>query len=158
MFIAGHYTAAFTPPSGSSASIGDTREGFRLRENHHKQDIQTDTYGDGEVDGVGRGLSAEVQLDYVDYDLIRSVLYGQNPIGDAKSNVGLLLTTLAGQLVLTPVSGTTAASNGGGAFTATKAIVTTDIETMLASKLRSGPCTFKLYPNSSTGKLYTFAS
>jgi hypothetical protein len=90
----------------------------------------------------------------VDYDLIKAALYKANTQGLPKANVGKVLVGLASALVLTPAAGVTAVET----FTFHKAIVESDIETLLASKLRQGPCTFRCYPDpANSNKAYTVA-
>jgi hypothetical protein len=155
-YIAGHYTGTYKAPAGSALTIGTTREGFRLRETHHSQQILTDDGGEAPVDGVQQGTEVLLSLDYVEYDSIRAVLYAANVRGQPKANVGKLLSALAGQLVLTPAAGTPAETLdvSGNSWVFYKAIIDSDIETLLASKLRQGPCTFRCYPDPATGKAY----
>ena len=136
--IAGHYTATW-----NGSSIGSTATGFALHETHHKEDVHSDDYGDAPIDGIQQGTECEITLDFIDYDLILAAEYAQNTQGSANPNVGHTLTSLAQALVLTPVAGTPAASL---VWTFTKAIVISDIETLLSAKLRQGPCRFKCYP------------
>ena len=126
-FIAGPYTATYAPGTGGSgvgspASIGKTREGFTERLDFHHQPIMTDDGGEAQVDGVQLGRDTLVTLDYVEYDLIKAAIHAAEPEGKVYDNVGKLLTSLAGPLVLTPVAGTTAATSGG-THTFHKAIV-----------------------------------
>lgn len=153
-FIAGHYAATW-----NGTSIGTTREGFHLKETLHDEHILTDDGGDAPVDGVQRGTECMITLDYVEYDSIKPALYAQTGTpGDVMTNVGKLLTTLAKSLVLTAKAGTSAATVVGAiaTLTATKAIVVSDIDTLMASKLRQGPITLRLLPDSaSANKAYT---
>lgn len=151
-FIAGHYDATW---GDTPVDIGTTREGFRLLETHHAEMIVTDDFGDAPVDGVQRGTEARLSLDYVDYTLMAAPLYAQNPAG-TNDNVGKLLTGLAEQLVLTAVAGTPAFLIAGGikTLTAIKAIVVSDLETLMAARVRQGPCTFHLLPDPATGDPY----
>lgn len=146
--IAGHYDATW-----DGDDIGSTRDGFRLRETMHAEMILDDEYGDAPVDGVNRGCEVLITLDYIDYDLVKDAIYAHvGTEGDVLSNVGKLLTGLAKTLVLTAKTGTPAAS-GIATLTADKAIIVSDVETLLASRLRQGPITFRCFPNSS-GEAY----
>lgn len=156
-FIAGAFTATYAPAAGSAVSIGATREGFRVRENIHVQHIVSDVAGDAPVDGIMQGVEVTVSLDYIDYALIKAAIYAASTQGQPLSKVGYLeaatasQTGLGGALVLTPVSNTPAdlADTPNGTWTFHAAIVESDVETLLSSKLRQGPITFRCYPNSS---------
>lgn len=154
-FTAGHYTATW-----NSASIGETENGFRLQAINHHEPIVTDDFGDVPVDGVVRGTEYRLMLDWVDYEAIDAVLFAQaDTAGACKSNVGKLLSGLAKELILTAVSGTPAADGSIYTLTATLAIVVTDFEVLLASRLRKGPCTFQLLPDpNSSNKAFTIAA
>lgn len=158
-FIAGHYAATWR-----AVSIGTTRDGFRLQETFHAEMIVTDDYGDVPVDGIQRGIESRLVLDWVDYDLMvedtarAGALYAQTDglaTLDLVANrrVGHTLVSLAEELVLTATPATPAATNVVGGIltlTAPKAIVVSDIETILAARLRQGPCTFQLFPDPAT--------
>lgn len=143
-FITGHYTAAYF-----GNSIGTTREGFRIRENHHHQPVLTDEGGEAPVDGVQQGTETTITLDWVDYNLIKSALYVSNPQGQPMANVGKTLTGIAHQLVLTAAAGTPAAAQDGvgNSWVFYKAIITDETELLLATKLRQGPATFRVFPD-----------
>jgi hypothetical protein len=150
MFIAGPYTATYAPAGSTSGGsvgtdIGRTREGFTESIEYHHQPIQTDAGGESQVDGVQLGVDHLVRLDYVDYDLVKAAIHAVEPEGKVYDNVGKLLTSLAGPLVLTPVAGTTAAASGG-THTFHKAIIE-NAEILFSSRLRQGPLTFRCFPD-----------
>ena len=151
MFIAGHYTATYDPlgptSGGTSASIGATRDGFHLRETLHDQPINADYAGEVPVDAINQGAEVSVTLDYIEYDLILPALYAHSAAGQGLNNVGQSLVALSGLLTLTPASGTPAYGNSALPYIFDKAIVSSDIDTLLASKLRQGPITFHCYPD-----------
>jgi hypothetical protein len=162
-FVAGHYAATW-----NTVDIGTTREGFRLLETFHAEMIVTDDYGDVPVDAIRRGVESRVQLDYSEYiaiaktaDALYAQVGGQANMGNSKGKVGLPMVNQTAEsvtkvLVLTALAGTPAAAFAGGilTLTANDAIVISDIETLLASRLRQGPCTFQLFPNPADGKAY----
>lgn len=152
-FISGSYTATY-----NGNSIGSTEDGFRIQVQQHHEDIRTDDYGDVPVDGVQRGVSYQISLVGMEYNLVKAAMAKQgNALGASKDNVGKLLSSLAASLVLTATSGTPAASAGNiQTLTATKAILITDFEVLLASRVRKGPLTFRLLPDPavSGGKAY----
>ncbi len=148
--IAGHYSATL-----GGTSIGKTEDGFRLRVINHHEPVHSDDFGDVPVDGIQRGVEYQLTLTSVEYDLIQAAIIRQgNALGESNTNVGKRLRDLAQQLVLTATAGTPAAGSIG-TLTATKAIVVSDLEVLLAAKLRKGPVTFHLFPDPATGKAFT---
>ena len=144
-FVAGHYDATW-----NGNSIGTTERGFRLQMVNHHETILTDDFGDALTDGVQRGVDYRITLEYVEYNLIKSVIAAQAGTLGSMTNVGKLISSLAFQLVLTAKAGTSAATAGNIAtLTAPKAIIVSDTEILLANNLRKGPLTFQLSPNSS---------
>lgn len=154
--ISGPYSATL-----GGTSIGMTEDGYRLQATFHHEDVISDDYGDGPIDGVQRGVTYRLQLISIEYSLIKAAYERVvGALGESHTNVGKLHTALAQSLVLTAAAGTPAAGSGFLAtLTATKALLVTDIEILLASKTRKGPCTFKLYPDPAVGSgkafLYT---
>ncbi len=142
--ISGPYTATL-----GGSSIGMTEEGFRLQVSLHQENVMADDFGDAPIDAVQRGVTYRVQLISIEYDLIKAAMQRQiNALGESKTHVGKLLTGLAQSLVLTAVAGTPADAAGMlKTLTATKAILVSDIEVLLAAKCRKGPVTFQLFPD-----------
>ena len=162
-FIAGHYDAYWK--FGASATIptdfiGTTRDGLRLQQTHHMEVINTDDFGDAPVNGVQRGTESRLTLDFVEYDLIEAALYAQQEgpgggIGASGLNVGFLLHTLAGELQLVAKVGTPAEVLPAiKTLTASHAIIISDFELIMASRLRQGPCTFILLPYHASSPSY----
>jgi hypothetical protein len=150
-FIAGHYTATW-----NGTSIGTTENGFRLTAVHHHEPVITDEFGDAPVDGIQRGTEYRLTLEFMEYDLVKAALFAQGAIGTMKSNVGKTLKSLAQQLVLTVTAGTPAAGAGNiSTLTAPKAIVVSDFDLLLSSRLRKGPVTFHLFPTDDTKVAFT---
>lgn len=151
-FITGHFTAKY-----NGSDLGESEQGWEIVEGHLVEDIITDSGGDAPVDGVQRGTRVEIRATYVEYDSIKAALYRANPRGATFTNVGKLYTNLAARLILTPVAGTTAETElgVGKSIVFTKAIVVSDINTLLATRHRKGPITFRCYPDSSnSNKVY----
>lgn len=147
-FVSGSYTATY-----GGSSIGTTEDGYRVQVQQHHEDIRTDDYGDVPVDGVQRGVSYQVTLVGMEYNLVKAAMAKQaSALGESKTNVGKLLSGLAASLVLTATSGTPADTAGNiRSLTATKAILITDFELLLASRVRKGPLTFRLLPDPAVG-------
>src|ERR1035437_8092668 len=139
-FITGHFTAMY-----AGTDIGESEQGWEIAESHLSEDILTDSGGDSPVDGVMRGTRHEVRGTGVEYDLVKAALYKANPRGATYDNVGKLMTSLAARLVMTPIAGTAAATElgAGKSIVFRKAIVLSDIVTLLANKNRKGPITFR---------------
>lgn len=154
-FVAGHYTATW-----GTSTIGTTRDGFKIMDTAHVEQINIDEYGDAPVDGIQRGIETRVELDYAEYPLIKAALYAQSNAsgggntsqGSTNGGVGILLSTQALPLVLTPAGGT---GTGTLPWTFSKAIIVGDIPILMATKLRQGPVQFHAYPVPATGNAYT---
>lgn len=144
-FVAGHYDATW-----NGTSIGTTERGFRLQMTNHHETVLTDDFGDALTDGIQRGVDHRITLEYVEYNLIKAAIAAQAGTFGSMTNVGKLLSSLAFPLVLTAKAGTSAAQAGNIAtLTASKAIIVSDTEILLANNLRKGPLTFLMIPNSS---------
>ena len=166
-FIAGHYDAYWKfadTPTIPTNFIGTTRDGLRLQQTHHMEVINTDDFGDAPVNGVQRGTESRLTLDFVEYDLIEAALYAQQEgagggIGASGLNVGFLLHTLSGGLELVAKAGTPAEQKPAiKTLTASHAIIISDFELIMASRLRQGPCTFMLLPYHASSPDYTLDS
>ena len=146
-FITGTYDVA----TWDNAPIGQTEAGFRVRKVQHKEDILTDSGGDAPVDGVIRGAEYEVTCDFVEYDALQTsgLLDAATLAGDAIARVGMLLVGQAHELILTAKAGTSAATldGVGRSWVFYKAIIVSDIDVLMANKLRKGPITIKAYPD-----------
>jgi hypothetical protein len=152
MFVAGAYTATW-----NSTSIGGTENGFEKRETFLHEPIHADSFGRAHVDGVQEGSDVLITLESIEYDLVQAAVYAQTgSAGAGNANVGKLLSSLAKQLVLTPVTGTTA-TTAGKTWTFPLAIIVDDVNMLLSRRLRKGPLTFRCFPNYSSGTAYTTA-
>ena len=140
MFVTGHATLVYNN-GAVVADVGETESGWELLENHLVEDINTDSGGDAPVDGVQRGTRIELRGTYVEYDKIKAALYAANPRGQSFLNVGRLYSSLAGRIILTPTPGTTAETDlgVGNSILIAKAVIMTDITTLIATKLRKDP-------------------
>lgn len=154
-FIAGPYTATWTPPSSSAKALGITQDGFELEWVMHGEIIKGDNMGDSIQDGVYRGGDAFINVVCEEFDA--AGLYGAsgtvaqafNPASATfgkHGQAGVLFSALAGILVLTRVSASTTASPVS--ITANKAILANEhvIRTKMASRLRTVPLRFLLLP------------
>ncbi len=153
-YITGHYDATY-----DGSSIGRTKDGFRIIETPHFSGITTDDFGDVEADVVLRGMTVEVELDYVEYSTIKAALYAVEAQGFSSANVGKLGSSVAKTLILTAATGTTAKTyDGAKIYTFTLAVVLTDFTTLLKNNLREGPVRFRILPAAnSTSASYTWA-
>jgi hypothetical protein len=152
--ISGGYTAMY-----NGSNIGRTRDGATIHKTIHFEPVHTDDYADSPADGVARGISFMVTLDYAEYGLIKAALdVAEGTEGLASLNVGLLASALAQQLVLTAVPGTPAATlDGANKYFFDLAIVQDDVSWILANHPRQGPIRFMAYPNS-LGQCYRYAT
>jgi len=158
--IAGAFSATW-----NGADIGLTERGFNIENIIHEEAVHADSAGDVPIDAVEQGVEVIVTLDSIDYTSIENAIKAvSNSLGGGFVNVGLLRSTLAKSLVLTPITAlagataaTSAASEATKVFTFPLAIVADNFNILLSSKLRKGPLRFKCYPNISTGIAYTKA-
>jgi hypothetical protein len=159
MYIAGHFNAFWSSISGSGSpsfsNVGSTESGWELIESQHDEPVVDDAFGMAQPDGIQQGKDHTLRLTYIEYDLFYSsgIFTAQAAFGVVNTNVGLTMTSLAGQLALMPVVGTPAATQlgTGNCYLFYKAICISDIPTMLSSKYRRGPLTFRCYPDPTTG-------
>jgi len=145
-FTAGHYTCSW-----NGTDIGSSKEGFNLRIEYHEQMIITDEFGEGAVDGVIIGMDVFVDLDFVEYAEVEDAIMAQAGANTAAqgynyTEVGKLLTAKAAELILVPVLRTANTRT----YTANKAIIVGNINAILSSRLREGPITFRLFPQTTT--------
>lgn len=154
-FIAGPYTATWTPPASTAKALGITQDGFELEWVMHGEVIKGDNMGDSIQDGVYRGGDCFINVVCEEFDA--AALYATsgttaqafNPASDTfgqHGQAGVLFSSLAGILVLTRVSALTGATPH--VITANKAILANEhvIRTKLASRLRIVPLRFLLLP------------
>jgi hypothetical protein len=141
--------------------IGQSRNGFTIRNVIHEQPVNADMAGDVPVDAIEQGEEVFVDLDFVEYTLMKVALKATTAvIGGGFVNVGLLRSALCLPLVLTPIgpygssTSATSASLEGSNWTFNIAVVADNIDILLSSKLRQGPIRFKVYPNTSNGLTY----
>jgi hypothetical protein len=121
--IAGPFTLAYTPPGGSSASLGVIGgEGIRIMRSISGEPITGDQYGRETIlDGVytGGNIYLEFLLQEANRTAVKAMAYPFNETTTSGSTSslerelgtpGLLFSSAAGALVATPVAGTKAAS------------------------------------------------
>jgi hypothetical protein len=163
-YIAGHFNAFYSPGTNSGTptyqNIGSTREGIRHIVSFHEQAVADDAFGEAQPEAIQQGVDNTLRLDYVQYGMIKAALYTQTPEGGCNANVGQPLTSLSGPLVLVPVAGTPAAADlgTGNCYIFYFASIVTDVEVLLASKLRQGPATFRAWPSPLTGTVYAITT
>ena len=159
-YIAGHFSGFFSLTDFESAPsylyIGSTESGFEQSETNHYEPVHDDAFGDSEPDGVNMGVDTIVRCTWIEYNKIRIVLNQFSTLGVSNSNVGDLLSTQAGTLVLTPAPGTPAATEIGTGMSRVyyRAILIGDVTFALSSKLRKGPLTWKCLPDPSQTPAY----
>jgi hypothetical protein len=164
-YVSGHFNSFYSTVSGSAGAsyvaMGSTESGFELIESYHEEAVVDDAFGMAQPDAIQQGKDCIVRLTYVEYDKIFNcgALYQQIAQGQINPNVGIPLSTLAGELALMPVTGTPAATQlgAGNAYVFYKAIIVSDISTLLSSKYRRGPITFRCFPDPTTGSSQGYA-
>lgn len=117
VFVAGHYTAAFTGNGQTSLNIGTTEVGFEMRPTFYREDIKADDFGDTLIDGIYRGANVSLTFELIEWRAnATALMWPVNAAdgdmgtvsGNALSLVGMTMQSLAGSLVLTPVTGISA--------------------------------------------------
>ena len=154
-FIAGPYTATYTPPSGSALALGITQDGFDLEWMQHGDIIRGENLGDTTQDGVWRGHDCYLEMLCEEFDA--AALYGAHTSAASAmwpgstyfgrhGQVGRLFSALAGSLILTRVSSATGATPT--TLTAGKAILANGhvVRTKMATRLKTVPLRFLLLP------------
>lgn len=164
--VAGPYTAAYNPLStGSgggdgSTSIGKVDRGYEIRVQVAKEAVRGDLYGDTVLDNVYRGANVFMSLTGIEYaaGLVNVfTVYSGDPTGGAGSSAGTIgqlglvgvmdsASGFTGAMVLTAVSGTTAAT-APATVTSSESIITEDSLSLLYStQYRRVPITLQLLP------------
>lgn len=154
-FVAGQYTVTW-----NSVSVGQVKDGIRLRQTSAGEEIRGDTGGDSIQDWVHRGGDVFAQLVSLEYGAGSTAPFW--PWETVLGRVGLpgvLASSKAKALVLTAVSGTTAATSPA---TLTGALAClppgSSQELLFAPRLREVPLLFQLLPSviSSNNVWFTF--
>lgn len=154
-FIAGAFSATW-----NNVDIGQTERGWNVENIVHEEPIHSDAAGDVPIDAVEQGVEVIVTCDFIEYTKLEAAIKATaGAIGGGFVNAGILRSTLAKALVLTPMAlaATSASTEATKVFTFPLAIVADNFNILLSSKLRKGPLRFKAYPNPSTGLTYTKA-
>lgn len=154
-FISGPYSATWTPPGSTAKALGILQDGFELEWMMHAEIIKGDNMGDSIQDGVYRGGDTYINCVCEEFDA--AALYGGHAtttqiFNPANANfgrhgqAGVLLSALAGELILTRVSASTGATPS--VLTASKAILANGhvIRAKMASRLKVIPMRFLLLP------------
>ncbi len=167
-FIAGQYTATY-----NAKALGQTADGFRLSHSFFKRLVTGDAGAETPQDAIYRGREQFITARMIEAfaagipDLVEP--YADTPgdpltlgvIGrlDVYNGGGVSPTALAKSLVLTPVTGTSAAGDGPASITLSLAMLAEGypVEVLLAPDLREVPIRCRVYPNMETGVFGTEA-
>ena len=159
-FVAGHYTSTW-----NAVDLGKTEVGFSLRPMWYKEDIRIDDFGDTTVDGIFRGANVRLSFELIQWGEagVQNLVWhymkvvGTTPaIGSIDvAKVGQPIAEWMAQLVLTPVS---AVNLSLKTYTFPLCAPDTDHGAFnLNSRLRRATCNLIVYPNLTTGVLFTSA-
>ena len=160
-FLAGPYTSTY-----NAQVVGLTKEGWRIRQNTHAQEINgSDVYGESLIELINRGLTAEGEAVGLEYGRPggRAAFMPWGTFGQVfalATPVGMLGSDNAQALVLTAVANTTAnAAPGPVTFTASKSILKpgANLDLMFDSRLREMPISLVFLPTL-VGGVPTFAT
>lgn len=157
-FAAGPYTATYNTDSapGDPAGKGQGARDLglvagvrRWRRQLEIHPVHGDAYGSSEIDGVYRGGQCYCLMTFKEWsDAVKDALWPFGSSFGAMGQVGRLLTDLAGELVLTAVADTPAATNGPATLTFEKAILSPreNNDVVLGAEERDVPVMFRCYP------------
>jgi hypothetical protein len=145
----GSGTSALGTTAPSYSDIGYSKDGIRVRQQLHHQEIRTDQGGMGIVNGVCMGQTIYAEFSHVSYSKIKAAIAAHSPTGVLYTNVGKLLTHLAGPLVITPLAGTPWATELGVGKSRIlyKALLVTDVDYLMGAGYSEGRCTFLALPD-----------
>lgn len=166
-FIAGPYTATYTPPGGAALALGITQDGFDLQWTQHGDVIRGDNLGESIQDGVWRGHDCYLEMLCEEFDA--AALYGAHTTTASAmwpgsthfgrhGQVGRLFSALAGSLILTKVAGTGAVP--ATTLTAGKAILANGhvVRSKMATRLKTVPLRFLLLPYTASSEIVHFVN
>ena len=185
--VAGHFDAYYVPWTSNTYSaptevskstnlIGQSLDGFNWKRIPHLQPVLVDEAGEVPVNAIQQGVEHFVTLTYVEYAKIKFALeaaVGSSVGATSDASAGRVLPDQvshelldyhvnpnAGTLILVPKAGTSAVGDlgSGKALFFPIAVVDTDVDLLLASKLRQGPCAFHCYPEPASGLCWTVAA
>jgi hypothetical protein len=160
-FVAGHYTATY-----NSKAVGQTEDGFRIDFTVLKRIVTGDQFGQTPQDGIYLGQEVFVQYTIIEPEAagIDDIRFPYSDTVGTPWEVGVCgtmdvrgagtgsPTSKALSLVLTAVSGTTAANDAEATVTFPLTILAENfpISMLLGNDLRSIPIRQRVYPNVST--------
>ena len=157
-FIAGQYTVTYdTIGEGTPNTIGQIESGFTIEHFQNKRLITGDNEGLTAQDAVFQGHEVFIEFVLMEYrdasDTTRPVFWPYHANFGTQGVVGRLdvASSIALQLILTVVAGTTAAvAAAPTSLTAPRAILAEGfpVRMSLAPDLRDIPIRMRLYPNS----------
>ena len=172
-FAPGPYTMTYTPPTGTpGAGVAQNPglvDGVRiLSQSISEIPVFADAYGQSQIDGIYAGGGALVRMTFKEWKAaVWNIIWPFHATSGALGNmgqVGRMMSDLAGQIVLTPVAGTPAASAGpqtGAIITIPLAIVSplNDRDIIMGCAERNVPIVFRCFPYNNAGTIqwYSFA-
>lgn len=164
-FIAGQYTATF-----NAKALGQTAEGFTLDHRFFKRLVTGDAEGDTVQDAIYRGRDQRIRFRCIEAleagipDIVEPYASSRGTVG-TQGTVGIMdiqnsggaSVPLALSLVMTAVTGTSAASDGPATITAPLTQVLEDfaVAVLYAPDLREVPIECRIYIAIATGVYYT---
>lgn len=162
----GHYAMTYDPVGSTSATNCGLVKGVRLLRGRHSYRMMTaDQWGDTEIDGIYRGQNWSLQVTFKEWTAVirESICPFAATAGDwgGLGTIGQLAQARGGPIVLTPVSGTPAATNGPTTITIHSAVLApeNDVDIILGNEERDIPVLFKIFPTvqSSVVRFFTLA-
>lgn len=154
-FSVGAYEMTYTPPAGAPGAGVAQNAGLvegvrRLRRRVLGETMQADQFGKTVIEGIYQGADVFALMTFKEWTAaVRNILWPFSTSGHGDLGLpGRLMSSLAGDMVLTATAGTPAATNGFTTIRAAKAILAeeNDLEYILGNEARDIPVLFRLYP------------
>ena len=157
-FAAGPYMATYNADNapGPAAGKGQGARDLGLVEGVRRwqrvaeaSPVASDLYGGMTIDGVYRGAACFCEMTFKQWsDAVRDTLWPFAPSFGEVGSIGTLLTALAGELILTAVTDTPAATAGPAQLAFRKAIVAPEnvVDVPLGDVERDVRVVFRCYP------------
>lgn len=160
-FLAGGYTSTY-----NAKALGQTGDGYRMTVETFKRVITGDYGGETPQDAVYRGQRRSTQFRLLEANAagVLDLLYpysdtigdewdlGQIGLLDVRGQGGVSAASRAKAMVLTAITGTSAANDGPATITIPLSILAGSfpVELLLAADLKEVPIRMEHYPNMST--------
>lgn len=148
----GHYSMTYAPQGSNAANCGLVKGVRLLRGRHSHRMITADQWGDTEISSIYRGQNWTLSVTFKEWnDVVRKIISPFAATGGdwgGLGTIGQLGDSKYGIIVLTPVTGTPAATVGPTLITIHSATLApeNDVDIILGNEERDIPVLFKIWP------------